>query len=185
MANVYPRYNLTRRAFLVTTASFAASCALFGPTRTLAMTERPHPLSLYNTHTGECLEIQFQPRLCDPQTLQQLNHFLRDFRTGEVHPIDTKLFSLLCMIQQLGESSGTYEIISGYRSKATNAKLRKSSSGVAKKSLHMTGRAIDVRLSDLKTTTLRDLACSLKSGGVGYYSQSDFVHIDTGRVRTW
>ena len=178
-------YKLTRRSFLVTAASFATSFALFGPTRTLAMTENPHPLSLYHTHTGECLEIDFHPRLCKPQTLDRINHFLRDFRTGEVHAIDTNLLVMLCSIQQMGGSNGTYEIISGYRSKATNAKLRKSSSKVAKKSLHMSGRAIDIRLSDLKTTKLRNLARSLKSGGVGYYIDSDFIHIDTGRVRTW
>lgn len=185
MAEVHLHYNLTRRAFLVTAASLASSFALFGPTRTLAMTERSHPLSLYHTHTGEVLELDFHPRLCNSSTLKRINHFLRDFRTGEVHPIDTKLFVMLCMIQQLGESTGTYEIVSGYRSRVTNANLRKSSSGVAKKSLHMSGRAIDIRLGDLKTSRLRDLARSLKSGGVGYYSQSDFVHIDTGRVRSW
>lgn len=178
-------YNLTRRAFLVTAAGFAASSALFGPTRTLALTERPHPLSLYNTHTGERLEMDFHPRTCSPQALQRINNFLRDFRTGETHPIDTKLFVMLSEIQRLGKSSGTYEIISGFRSMSTNTKLRKSNSGVAQKSLHMSGRAIDVRLSDLKTTKLRDLARSLKSGGVGYYAKSDFVHIDTGRVRSW
>lgn len=180
-----PDYKLTRRSFLAAAASFATSYALFGPTRTLAMTEGPHPLSLYHTHTGECLEIDFHPRLCNPSTLNRINHFLRDFRTGEVHPIDTKLLVMLCSIQQAGESSGTYEIISGYRSQATNAKLRKSSSKVAKKSLHMSGRAIDIRLNDLKTIQLRDLARSLKSGGVGFYADSDFIHIDTGRVRIW
>jgi uncharacterized protein YcbK (DUF882 family) len=180
-----PDYQLTRRTFLVAAASVATSCALYGPTRTLAMTEDPHPLSLYHTHTGECLEIDFHPRLCTPHNLNRINHFLRDFRTGEVHTIDTKLLVMLCSIQQAVGSRGTYEIISGYRSKVTNAKLRKSSSKVAKKSLHMSGRAIDIRLSDLKTITLRDLARSLKSGGVGYYADSDFIHIDTGRVRSW
>ena len=180
-----PDYTLSRRAFLVTSASFATSFALFGPTRTLAMAEGPHPLSLYHSHTGESLKIEFHPRLCNPQTLNRINHFLRDFRTGEVHTIDPNLLVMLCSIQQIGGSSGTFEIVSGYRSKVTNAKLRKSSSKVAKKSLHMSGRAIDIRLSDLKTTKLRDLARSLKSGGVGYYADSNFIHIDTGRVRTW
>ena len=178
-------YQLTRRTFLVTAASLATSFALFGPTRTLAMTGDPHPLSLYHTHTHEGLEIDFHPRFCDPQTLDRINHFLRDFRTGEVHAIDTKLLVMLCLIQQAGGSRGTFEIISGYRSKATNDKLRKSSSKVAKKSLHMSGRAIDIRLTDLKTIKLRNLARSLKSGGVGYYADSDFIHIDTGRIRSW
>lgn len=185
MSELYQRYNTSRRAFLITAASFVTSLAVLGPVRALAATERPHPLSLYHTHTGERLEMEFHPRLCSPHTLQRLNHFLRDFRTGETHPIDTKLFDMLCKIQKLGKSSGTYEIISGYRSKSTNARLRKSNAGVAKKSLHMSGRALDVRLTDVKTSTLRELACSLESGGVGYYAQSDFVHIDTGRVRRW
>jgi len=185
MSEIYQRCNQARRAFLFAAASIAASCAVLGPTRTMALTQRPHPLSLYHTHTGECLEMDFHPQSCSPAALKRLNHFLRDFRTGEVHPIDTKLFGMLCTIQQLAESSGTYEIISGYRSVSTNARLRKSSSGVAKKSLHMSGRAIDIRLSDVKTGKLRDLARSLKRGGVGYYAQSDFIHIDTGRVRSW
>lgn len=185
MSEIYQRCNQNRRGFLFAVASFAASCAVLGPTSTMALTERPHPLSLYHTHTGECLELDFHPQSCSPATLQQLNRFLRDFRTGEVHPIDTKLFVMLCKIQQLAKSSGTYEIISGYRSVATNARLRKSSSGVAKKSLHMSGRALDIRLTDVKTGKLRNLARSLKKGGVGYYAQSDFVHIDTGRVRSW
>jgi len=178
-------YILTRRAFLIGAASIATSCALFGPSRTFAMTEKPHPLSLYHTHTGEFLDLDFHPRLCTPHTLKRIDHFLRDFRTGEVHSIDPELLVVLCVIQQEVGSSGTYEIISGYRSKTTNAALRKLSSGVAKKSLHMRGRALDIRLSDLETSTLRDLARSLKFGGVGYYASSDFIHIDTGRVRSW
>jgi len=180
-----PDYKLTRRSFLAAAASFATSYALFGPTRTLAMTEGPHPLSLYHTHTGECLEIDFHPRFCNPPPLNRINHFLRDFRTGEVHPIYTKLLVMLCSLLQAGGRSGTYAILSGYRSPATTAKFRTSSSKVAKKSLHMSGRAIDIRLNDLKTIQLRDLARCLNSGGVGFYADSDFIHIDTGRVRIW
>lgn len=178
-------YQLTRRVFLAGAASFAASLALSGPARALALMGDPHPLSLYHTHTGESIKIDFHPRFYDSDTQNRIEYFLRDFRTGEVHAIDPTLLNMLCLIQKAGGSRGTYEIISGYRSKATNDRLRKSSSKVAKKSLHMSGRAIDIRLSDIKTSKLRNLARSLKSGGVGYYDDSDFIHIDTGRVRSW
>lgn len=176
---------MNRRSFLYCGSSLLASLALFGPSRTLALSSQTHPLSFYHTHTGECLNIEFCPAQPDKDTLEQVNHFLRDFRSGEVHPIDTELLATLCLIQNAGSNSGTFEIISGYRSPHTNARLRKASSGVARRSLHMSGKAVDVRLRSMKTTRLRDLAHSLKRGGVGYYAKSDFVHIDTGRVRNW
>jgi uncharacterized protein YcbK (DUF882 family) len=92
---------------------------------------------------------------------------------------------ILLKIQKETGSKGVFEVISGYRSPQTNASLRGKSKGVAKKSFHLKGKAIDIRLSDVPTRKLRDAAISLKAGGVGYYAQSDFVHIDTGRVRTW
>jgi uncharacterized protein YcbK (DUF882 family) len=176
---------LTRRRFISGTAVCGVSMALLGPTSILAETKRPHPLRLYHTHTGESLSIEFSPHSCEPGTHAAINHFLRDFRTGEVHPIDTELLALLCAIQRSAGSTGTYEIISGYRSEKTNALLRKKSGGVARKSLHMRGLAVDVRLTDLHTTALRDLAWSQQGGGVGYYRKSNFVHLDTGRVRRW
>lgn len=110
---------------------------------------------------------------------------MRDFRTGDIHPIDTRLINMLCHLQMTSSSSGTFELISGYRSPATNMKLRQTSNGVAKKSLHMQGRAIDIRLTDVPTDKLRSIACSLKQGGVGFYPKSDFIHLDTGRTRAW
>lgn len=142
-------------------------------------------MSFYHTHTGERLNVDYSCNGCALSTLNKLNAFLRDFRTGEMHPIDPALFDILYGIQQESGSSGVIEIISGYRSVKTNNQLRSKSSGVAKKSLHMKGMALDIRLTDVKTRDLRDVAISLRQGGVGYYAKSDFVHIDTGRVRTW
>jgi uncharacterized protein YcbK (DUF882 family) len=99
--------------------------------------------------------------------------------------MDTGLLDLLHQLRRLTDSRGHYEVISGYRSPATNARLRQNGNGVAKRSLHMQGRAIDVRLVGVDTARLRDAAVSLRAGGVGYYARSDFVHVDTGRFRTW
>ena len=100
-------------------------------------------------------------------------------------PIDPALLDIICEIQSETGCCGTIEIISGYRSPQTNAMLRGRSRGVASKSLHLEGRAVDIRITDLPTHKLRDTAIALQRGGVGYYARNDFVHIDTGRVRTW
>jgi uncharacterized protein YcbK (DUF882 family) len=144
-------------------------------------------LSLHHLHTDERMSVAY--RIGDHyqrSALKRLNHFLRDFRTGDETAIDPQLFDLLYDIKQrLGHADGTFEIISGYRSPRTNAMLRRTSSGVARRSLHMTGQAIDVRLTETPTRNIRDAALTLSRGGVGFYSRSDFVHLDTGRVRQW
>ena len=117
--------------------------------------------------------------------LEKINTFLADFRTGDVKDIDP---SLLDLIHDLHESLGSkepYQVISAYRSPKTNKMLRSKSSGVASKSQHLLGTAIDVRLSDVKSSVLRDAALAMKRGGVGFYEKSDFVHVDVGRVRRW
>jgi len=143
-------------------------------------------LSFYHTHTGHSLEVTYfsggEYRL---EALQQLSSFLADWRNGEQRRIDPELMDILWDIQQASGQRGTYEVISAYRSEETNAMLRRRSSGVAKNSQHIHGRAIDVRLRGLDTRALRDTALELQRGGVGYYAKSDFVHIDTGRVRRW
>jgi uncharacterized protein YcbK (DUF882 family) len=148
---------------------------------------RTRTLSLHHLHTDERLTLTY--RVGDHyqrSALQRLNQFLRDFRTGDSIAIDPRLFDLLYDVKgRLGHDDGVFEIVSGYRSPYTNAKLRKTSSGVARKSLHMTGKAIDIRLSEMPTRSIRDAAVSLSRGGVGYYPKSDFVHLDTGRVRRW
>lgn len=143
-------------------------------------------LSFYHTHTGEELSVTyFANGDYDSDALAELNHFLRDFRTRDVIEMDPAVLDILFDIQKSSGSTGTYQIISAYRSPATNEMLRNSSSGVAKNSQHLLGKAIDVRLTDLDTAKLRDVAISLRRGGVGYYKDSDFVHVDTGGVRQW
>jgi uncharacterized protein YcbK (DUF882 family) len=143
-------------------------------------------LSFVHTHTGEKLSVDYW---CDghfqTQCLTPLNRFLRDFRTGEVISMDTGLLDILYDLQLLADRDATFEIISAYRSPQTNAMLRKSSSEVAKKSLHMDGKAVDVRLTGFSTKKLQQLALANQQGGVGFYAKSDFVHLDTGRVRRW
>ncbi|MDW7773550.1 MAG: DUF882 domain-containing protein [Desulfobulbaceae bacterium] len=143
------------------------------------------PLTFYHTHTGEQLKLKYSLDGWKSSTLNKLNYFLRDFRTGDVHPIDPLLLDILYGIRAKTGSRGIIEIISGYRSPKTNKMLQAKSGGVAGKSLHLKGQALDVRMTDLKTGKLRDVAVSLARGGVGYYAKSDFVHIDTGRFRTW
>jgi len=142
-------------------------------------------LGFHNLHTGERLQVRyFADGAYVPASLTRVDWLLRDFRSGEVHKIDPRLLDTL---HALAVACGceTFEIISGYRSPKTNALLRKASDGVAKRSLHMDGRAIDVRATGLGTARLRDAAIALGRGGVGYYPRSDFVHLDTGRFRTW
>jgi uncharacterized protein YcbK (DUF882 family) len=144
-------------------------------------------LSLHHLHTDERISVAYRVgEHYQRSALKRLNHFLRDFRTGDEVAIDPQLFDLLHDVKQrLGHVDGTFEIISGYRSPRTNSMLRNASSGVARKSLHMTGQAIDVRLTEMPTRNIRDAALTLSRGGVGFYPRSDFVHLDTGRVRRW
>jgi uncharacterized protein YcbK (DUF882 family) len=123
-----------------------------------------------------------------PEALAQLNHLLRDFRQNETKPIDPQLFDLLHELTGTLETDRSLHVISGYRSPATNTMLRErggSHTGVAGKSLHMVGKAIDIRIPGVPLDNLRGAARSLKLGGVGYYPSSNFVHVDTGRVRSW
>ena len=142
-------------------------------------------IAFFHTHTQERLTITHLPGQCALDTRNQVDYFLRDFRTGDQHPMDTSLLDTLYFIQDRLKGRGVFEVISGYRSLKTNQFLLKRGTGVAKNSLHMQGRAIDVRLSGLHTTKLRDTAIDLGMGGVGYYPHSNFVHLDTGNFRTW
>ena len=120
-----------------------------------------------------------------PDALQTINHLLRDYRNGEVHVIEPKLLDLLTILRARLDTQASFEVISGYRSPATNALLHAESSGVAAKSLHMQGMAIDIRVANRSLQELHNSALSLHAGGVGYYPTSDFVHVDVGRVRMW
>lgn len=146
-------------------------------------------IAFYNTHTGESVKtVYWAEGRYVPEGLSQVNKVLRDFRTGDVHPMDPELIDLLGRARSLTEAGDKpFHIISGYRSPKTNQMLNGKSahSGVAKKSMHMEGKAIDVRVPGVQLDYLRKAALSLKSGGVGYYPESNFVHMDTGRVRFW
>lgn len=181
-----PGFYLSRRQFLHTMSITATGLAVMSPWRQLFAATPERSLSFYHTHTGEKLRLTyFSDGIYHDDALREINHYLRDFRTEEIHSIDSRLLDILYSVQNACNSNGTFEVISGYRSPKTNQQLRKQGHGVAKKSLHMEGRAIDVRLTDVKTSYLRKAAMSLKRGGVGYYASSDFVHVDTGRVRYW
>lgn len=144
-------------------------------------------LALVHTHTQERVELAYAVADAYVQdALASLNRFLRDHYSGEIGQIDPRLFDLLHQVQQLVGAKRPYEVISGYRCPATNARLRSSrGGGVASRSLHMDGRAIDVRLPGVPLADLRDAAMSLNAGGVGFYPGQQFIHIDTGRVRRW
>jgi uncharacterized protein YcbK (DUF882 family) len=148
---------------------------------------REYRLRLHHTHTGERIDVVY--RRGDsyvPAALAQLSRHLRDHVSGEIMDIDPSLFDLLADLADLaGRPGETIEVICGYRSKATNDWLRQHSSGIASQSLHMQGLAIDIRMPGVKTSALRDAALSLQRGGVGYYPDSDFIHVDVGPVRHW
>lgn len=147
---------------------------------------RPDRLSLHNLHTDETLDVVFRKGdRYDQSALAALDHLLRDWRQDEVLPLDPKLYDMMAAIAARVGSPPRFAIISGYRSPATNEMLRRNGGGAAKRSLHMVGRAIDLRLEGMRLATLRDAAIELARGGVGYYSRSGFVHIDTGDVRSW
>lgn len=143
-------------------------------------------LSLLNLHTGERIQAAYWEKgKYIPEAMQAIAKILRDHRSGEHHPIDPGLLDQIQLLQRLTGNTKEFQVISGYRSPATNAKLAANSNGVAKKSLHMQGRAIDIRLPGVPLDTLRKTALSMKAGGVGYYPKSNFIHIDTGNVRYW
>jgi len=146
-------------------------------------------LRFFHTHTGERLDVVY--RRGDqyiPEALDELDHFLRDHRTGDVRHFDPRLFDLLYdLTGSLDDSRGEIDVICGYRTPRSNEFLRTRNphTGVAQHSLHMQAEAIDIRLSGIPTSELRDAALRLHRGGVGYYRRSDFVHVDVGRVRHW
>jgi uncharacterized protein YcbK (DUF882 family) len=143
-------------------------------------------IALENLHTHERLDLEyFRDGSYVPESLSAIEVLLRDFRTGERHAIDPNLMDYLVQVARTLGVDPAFSVISGYRSPATNAHLREQSTGVAQRSLHMEGRAIDVRMARIDCATLAARAQDLRRGGVGYYRASDFVHLDTGAFRTW
>lgn len=143
-------------------------------------------IALQNPHTGDRLRLTYFERgLYIEDALQEIDYILRDYHTGDVHPIDPALLDQLYDLKLRLGVSRPFNIISGYRSPETNANLRRHSDGVARNSLHMQGRAVDIRLDGYSARTIRDAALTMQRGGVGYYPDSNFVHLDTGSIRTW
>lgn len=179
-----PPGGIHRRHFLKLSLAAASALTLVPPAAAARTAERR--LAFFNTHTGETLDICYgTPEGYDPQALAQIDRLLRDHRTGEVHPIDPGLLDLLHTLRHRLETSRPLHVISGYRSPVTNAVLHERSRGVAAHSLHVHGKAIDIRIPGIATAHLRNAAVLLAAGGVGYYPGPDFVHLDIGRVRCW
>lgn len=165
---------------------------LLSPTPLTPPPPGPRHLKFHHLHTGENLEaVYWRDGGYVWEALQSISAYLRDFRSLESHPIDVRLLDILFTLQALTGSREPYRIISAFRSPGTNQALSDQSAAtngatqVAKKSLHMEGKAMDVRLNDVSLTGFRDAALALQGGGVGYYADSAFVHVDIGPVRTW
>jgi uncharacterized protein YcbK (DUF882 family) len=182
----------SRRRVLAAGGRLAAVCATgliagVAP-RAARSAERPgsRHIALRNLHTPDSLDIEFyRGGVYLPEALAAIQVLLRDYRTGEQHPIDPPLLDYLCDVAKAARVDAVFGVISGYRSPRTNQMLHERSSGVSARSLHMEGRAIDVRLAGVDCADLAEKALDMQRGGVGYYRQSDFVHLDTGRFRTW
>jgi uncharacterized protein YcbK (DUF882 family) len=154
--------------------------------RTTAASHAPRWLKLHNIHTQEKLEaVYFDKGEYVPDAVQALDKVLRDYRTGDVYSMHPELFDTLSALAQKTETKSHFQVISGYRSPRTNAMLHERSGQVAKRSLHMDGKAMDVYLEDVALDRLRAAALDLGRGGVGYYPVSNFVHVDVGPVRRW
>ena len=182
-----PRARLSRRRFCRHLGAGIAAAAC-GPLWTSDLAAAPgfRALSFQHTHTGESLAIPYvEDGLYVPEALARIDYVLRDHYDGTVHPIDRDLLDILHAVAVETGTRKPFQVVSGYRSPATNEMLRQRGPGVSKNSLHMQGRAIDVRLDDVSTASLREAGLTVARGGVGYYRTADFVHLDTGRFRQW
>ncbi len=179
---------VTRRKLLGIGAMAAASMLMPGAAWAgfRILTTRSRSLSFYNLHTGESLRtIYWEEGRYVSEALGEINYLMRDFRADEIKPIDPALLDLLYAINRKLDVSKPFDLISGYRSRATNAMLVAHTEGVAPRSLHIEGKAADIRVPGRSLSQLHQAALALRAGGVGYYPRSDFVHVDTGRVRHW
>ncbi len=179
------RFNYQRRAVML--SALAAGSVPFSNAIASQSTYPELSLSLYNLHTTEHLNATFWVGGdYDKGALDDINYFFRDHRTNGIKEIDPRLLSILYLVNnKVGKPSTPYSVISGYRSEETNRKLAKINSGVAKNSYHVKGRAVDIRLPGTETKHLKDAGLALRVGGVGYYPDSNFVHLDTGPHRFW
>ena len=177
---------LSRRQFLRAAFGLAAGLSL-APRLALATARSDmREIGLHNIHTGEAGRfLYYDQGQYVPQAMDALTLLLRDFRTNEKHLIDLGLLDMLYLLQAQTKSQNAYEIISAYRSPSTNAMLYATTEGVNPQSLHMEGRAIDIRLPGVKIDWLADRATEMQMGGIGLYQASHFVHLDTGAVQRW
>ena len=177
---------LSRRDFVRASALAAVSACLPNALAGAKESRKDRSLAFYNTHTGERLKTTYwsDGDYVD-ESLHEINHILRDARNDQICEIDRRLLDLLHVLRSAVETREPFHVISGYRSPQSNAFLRSRSSGVAENSLHLVGKAIDIRVPGRRLADIRNAAITLKAGGVGYYPRSDFVHVDIGRVRFW
>ena len=183
MGTQYAIIQIMRR-WLCFSALLLCLCPFAGAEETSAQSYR---LRFFHTHTGERLDIVYRiGSQYVTEALDRLDYFLRDHRTGDMHHYDPRLFDLLNdLTASVGRAGAELNVVCGYRSPWSNEFLRTHTFGVARNSLHMQAEAIDIRLPGVKTSVLRDAALTLQRGGVGYYPNSDFIHVDVGRVRRW
>ncbi len=177
------------RRQLIKIGTIVAGCALL-PAAALASLRVPYPpersLQFYNLHTGESLSTTYCEKGCYVEgALREINFIMRDFRANEIKPIDPRLLDLLYSLNRRLATQEPFQIISGYRSPATNAMLAARSEGVAHHSLHIEGKAADIRVPGRRLLEVWQTSMELLAGGVGFYPRSDFVHVDVGRVRFW
>lgn len=181
--------HITRRRFVKAGIATVLLCASPWPVwaKQLLDGSPERALSLYNTHTGEKLSrlVYWQRGSYLDESLRDINYLLRDHRTDETIRIDAGTLDIMFALRKKHAIDKPFEIISGFRSAASNQLLRKSSSGVAKTSFHTLGQAVDLRLPGVPLRQLHSSAVQMQRGGVGYYPRSDFIHIDTGPVRIW
>jgi len=177
---------ISRRRMVMATGALAGTAALWGRSSMAAAGVQFRRIDLVNLHTGERLEIEyFRDGAYLTEALAAVDVLLRDFRNEQRHAMDPKLMDYLVDVAAQVGAPPAYSVISGYRSPETNERLHERSSGVSQHSLHMQGRAIDVRMAGVNCADLAARAQDLKRGGVGYYRESNFVHLDTGAFRTW
>jgi uncharacterized protein YcbK (DUF882 family) len=179
--------NLVRRRDLFRLGAAAGVAAIAAPAWAQGLDlEGPRRAMLSNLHTGEAFnEVYFAGGRYLPDALAEATRVMRDWRNGQEHFIDPALFDALHAINGKLETRAAFQIISGYRSPQTNAMLHERSHQVASGSQHMLGKAIDIRVEGVDLSRLHRAALAVGAGGVGFYPSSNFVHVDTGRVRQW
>lgn len=187
-ASTAAEYDADRRGFIKRGLLFTAALGFWTPALSTPAfaAAKGREIRMANMHTGEKFSGEYwYDGKYSPDAFSEIKSLMRDFRTGERFPIDPRLMDVLFVLQHRMDNFKAFKVFSGYRSPGTNAMLRKSSSGVARRSLHMQGQAADIALPGSSLSSLRKAALKLHAGGVGYYPRSSFLHIDTGRVRSW